>query len=103
MITRIVKLTISPGKEPLFLDIFNQSKIHIRSSAGCRGLKLYRDHKFPNIFFTYSHWETPQDLENYRNSALFQATWKETKKLFADRPQAWSLNFIEKVEPAPTQ
>jgi hypothetical protein len=30
-------------------------------------LELYQDKNNKSIFFTYSYWETENDLENYRN------------------------------------
>nr|MBS0038549.1 antibiotic biosynthesis monooxygenase [Saprospiraceae bacterium] len=99
MITRIVKLNISPDREDSFLSLFNSSKLRIRGFEGCSGLKLYRDQRYSNIFFTYSLWETSEHLNQYRNSDLFQTTWRETKKLFADRPRAWSLHLIDDISP----
>ncbi|TVR88701.1 MAG: antibiotic biosynthesis monooxygenase [Saprospirales bacterium] len=93
MFTRVVKLVISPGKEADFLHIFQNSRSAIRSFEGCRALRLYRDRKYPNIFFTYSIWESDENLQNYRKSDLFGSTWRETKKLFADKPEAWSLDL----------
>jgi heme-degrading monooxygenase HmoA len=46
------------------------------------------------VFFTYSYWETEQDLENYRNSELFDTVWSFTKKLFNDKPEAWSVDKL---------
>ena len=34
------------------------------------------------------------DLENYRKSALFDKVWTFTKKLFNDKPEAWSVNKL---------
>jgi heme-degrading monooxygenase HmoA len=41
---------------------------------------------------TYSHWTGEEALDNYRHSELFRVTWAKTKQLFADRPEAWSLD-----------
>ena len=61
---------------------FELMKNHIRNAPGNRFLELYQDKKNPCILFTYSYWETESDLENYRNSALFDEVWTFTKKLF---------------------
>ena len=94
MIVRIVKLSFHPENIPAFLENFEQIKSQIRNSAGNRFLELYQDKQNPSIFFTYSHWETEQDLENYRKSAFFDEVWSFTKKLFNDKPEAWSVNKI---------
>jgi hypothetical protein len=91
MITRIVKMTFRENEVPAFLEIFNSSKGFIRNMPGCTQLELLNDISSPNIFFTYSCWDSEQDLDNYRNSELFGKVWKSTKALFSDKPQAWSL------------
>lgn len=77
-----------------FLENFEQVKNKIRSSDGNRLLELYRDKNNPEIFFTYSYWESEQDLENYRHSELFNEVWTFTKKLFNDKPEAWSVDSL---------
>lgn len=79
---------------PKFMENFNLIKEKIRNSPGNRYLELYQDKNNPEIFFTYSFWETEEDLENYRNSALFDEVWTFTKKLFNDKPEAWSVNKL---------
>lgn len=79
---------------PAFLENFELMKNHIRNSPGNRFLELYQDKSNPCIFFTYSYWETEDDLENYRKSALFYEVWTFTKKLFNDKPEAWSVDKL---------
>lgn len=92
MFVRIVKMSFEADKIDLFLANFNSTKEKIRKSKGCELLELYRDKTNANVFFTYSYWQTEQDLENYRNSALFKNVWAKTKVLFNDKPEAWSLD-----------
>lgn len=92
MFVRIVKMSFEADKIDLFLANFNENKENIRKSKGCELLELYRDKTNTNVFFTYSNWQTEQDLENYRNSALFKNVWAKTKVLFNDKPQAWSVD-----------
>ena len=94
MFVRIVKMSFRPEKIDEFLTNFEGVKDKVRNSEGCRLLELYRDKHNPNILFTYSYWETEQHLENYRNSALFKGVWSQTKALFNDKPQAWSLDKL---------
>jgi hypothetical protein len=74
-----------------FLKIFNRSKGLIRDFPGCIHLELLQDADLPHVYCTYSHWTDEAALENYRQSPLFQEVWSETKKLFSDKPQAFSL------------
>lgn len=79
---------------PKFMENFNLIKEKIRNSPGNRYLELYQDKNNPCTFFTYSFWETEEDLENYRKSALFDDVWTFTKKLFNDKPEAWSVDKL---------
>lgn len=56
---------------------------------GCKRLELLHDIGEPGIFFTHSEWETAEDLEAYRNSAVFADVWPVVKALFAARAEAW--------------
>ncbi len=87
-------MSFKADKIDVFLTNFNNNKEKIRNTKGCNLLELYRDKTNLNIFFTYSYWETEQDLENYRNSDLFINVWAKTKVLFNDKPKAWSLEKI---------
>jgi hypothetical protein len=92
MIVRIVKMSFKPDKIEEFLMNFEGSKFKIRNFTGCSLLELYRDKTNPNIFFTYSYWDTEEDLNNYKNSPLFKSVWNRTKKLFNEKPVAWSVD-----------
>ena len=91
MITRFVKMTFVPEKANEFLSIFNDAKDKIRDFKGCSHLELLQDKTNKNIFFTYSIWETEEHLNAYRRSELFEVTWEKTKKIFLDKPEAWTL------------
>jgi heme-degrading monooxygenase HmoA len=94
MLVRIVKLSFQEKHVPAFLDNFELMKEQIRNAPGNRFLELYQDKNNKSIFFTYSYWETEADLDNYRNSALFDEVWTFTKKLFNAKPEAWSVEKL---------
>lgn len=94
MLKRIVKMTFQEDKIEDFLQVFNESKQRIRHFPGCRHLELWRT---GTIFFTYSMWEDEAALNHYRYSELFKTTWAKTKVLFADKPEAWSLELVDAV------
>ena len=113
MFVRIVKMSFHEENIPAFMENFELMKNHIRNAPGNRFLELYQDKKNPCILFTYSYWETESDLENYRNSAatttytftpnagqcaLFDEVWTFTKKLFNDKPEAWSVDKLVTLE-----
>jgi heme-degrading monooxygenase HmoA len=94
---RIVRMTFQPGTEAAFLENFEANKLQIRNSPGCQHLELCQDLHEKNIFVTYSHWETEEALNQYRDSQLFKSVWTFTKSLFADKPVAFSLKKIDEV------
>ncbi len=87
-------MTFKPDKVVDFLKIFDASKQYIRNMEGCSHLELLNDINSPTIFFTYSYWQTENDLNNYRNSELFEGVWGKTKILFAAKAEAWSVKSM---------
>ena len=92
MIVRIVQMTFRAEEVDNFQTLFNERKERIRHFEGCSHLELWQDAHHPNIFFTYSMWQSEAHLDHYRFSELFKDTWAKTKALFADKPNAWSVN-----------
>jgi quinol monooxygenase YgiN len=84
-------MTFHPEKVGDFLTIFQQASPKIKSFQGCEYLELLQDLSDKNIYYTYSQWKSAEDLEKYRNSPLFKATWQQTKSLFLRSPLAFSL------------
>lgn len=95
MIKRIVKLTFRSEEIEQFRQIFEQSKAKIRAFEGCLHVELLQGTASENIFFTFSIWDSEAALNNYRHSSFFQQTWAKTKKLFSDKPEAWSVQLVD--------
>lgn len=98
MLVRIVKMGFKDDTIDEFLSIFEVVKDKIRDVEGCEFLELYRARDEKNIFFTYSYWSSEEALEGYRASQLFKTTWKSTKKLFNQKPQAWSVDKLYSLD-----
>ncbi len=98
MLIRIVKMTFKSESVTDFLAVFNNSKQRIRHFQGCTHLELLHEIGNPEIIYTYSHWQSQQDLEAYRNSPLFAETWALTKIHFAKKAEAWSMERLEEVD-----
>ncbi len=94
MFVRIVKMSFHEENIIAFLENFDLMKSKIRNAQGNRLLELYQDKNDTCVFFTYSYWDTEEDLENYRQSALFNDVWAFTKKLFNAKPEAWSVDKL---------
>ena len=98
MFIRIVKMSFAEENIPAFLENFEIIKDKIRNAPGNRLLELYQDKNNKCIFFTYSYWETEEDLENYRKSELFNEVWAFTKKLFNGKSEAWSVDKVVSLQ-----
>jgi heme-degrading monooxygenase HmoA len=94
MFVRIVKMRFQDDKIAVFLEKFDTIKEKIRAFEGNQFLELYQDKNDPRIFFTYSYWNSEEDLEKYRHSELFKEVWAFTKALFSDKPEAWSVDKL---------
>ena len=97
MIIRIVKLSFHTEYISDFKTIFEENKHKIISQKGCNRLKMLKDINDVNVIFTYSWWDSQDDLNNYRNSELFKDVWSKTKILFNKKPEAWSTKKINEV------
>ncbi len=94
---RIVKMTFEEEHVQAFQDLFETIKSKIRAREGCEHLRLLQDKDMPTIFFTYSIWQAPENLDSYRHSALFIDTWKTVKPWFASKAKAWSVAEISEA------
>jgi hypothetical protein len=98
MIKRIVKMTFQANKIEIFKVLFEARKEQIRGFNGCEYLELLQNVNQPNVFFTYSFWNSETDLNAYRDSELFKDTWAKTKVLFDEKPEAWSVDSVTSCE-----
>ena len=95
MIIRIVKMTFKQEEVSSFVNVFYRNCEKIKSFKGCSAVKLLKDVNSDDVYFTYSHWNSEADLNNYRNSEFFKSVWIKTKALFSEKPEAWSLETCE--------
>ncbi len=91
MIIRIVKLTFRDDTLQDFFSLWDTARHRVISMPGCRFVEMYHVKESP-VCFTYSIWDSENDLDAYRDSETFKSTWKATKILFGDRPQAWTTH-----------
>ena len=97
-ITRLVKLSFSEDYLDTFLESFEKKKQQILSYEGCFTVDLYLDSTKKGLCFTVSTWKSEAALEAYRQSDWFQATWKEVKQHFTDKPEAWTTYSQEMLQ-----
>lgn len=91
---RIVKMTFKEEHVHDFEALFAQRKERIRHFPGCMYLELWKDINDTSIFYTYSIWQDASNLDEYRQSELFQDTWTTVKKWFRENPHAFSVNKV---------
>lgn len=90
MITRLVKMTFKEDTIADFRALFEERKERIKANPGCLHLEMLQENVGGLICFTYSIWEDEQALDVYRHSPFFKDTWTATKRLFAERAEAWT-------------
>lgn len=98
MLVRIVKMIFRDDAVEAFQQLFESRKELIRNFEGCKHLELWQDKNNSSIFFTYSLWQDETALNNYRLSHFFDDTWLQTKRLFAGKPEAWSVSQMAVLE-----
>ncbi|RMG71630.1 MAG: antibiotic biosynthesis monooxygenase [Bacteroidetes bacterium] len=103
MLIRLVRMRFRPETLETFEALFAQHKIAIRQVSGCLHLELHGDPGDPLVRYTLSHWDRQADLDAYRKSPLFGLVWPQTKALFSEAPQAYSLVHRETIVPNATQ
>lgn len=97
MIVRIVNLKMHREKVSVFLDVFEENKDAIRHAPGCRHLELLQGSPNDTCITTYSHWDSEEDLNNYRSSTLFGQVWPAIKACLIVPAEANSYLLKEKV------
>jgi len=96
MIIRLVKMTFPVENSEKFEALFETVRDRIAAREGCVHVELLRTiaEGEEAIYFTRSIWNREEDLQAYRASDLFAATWRSTKALFYQRAEAWSTELI---------
>jgi quinol monooxygenase YgiN len=97
MLVRVVRMTFREEAVKAFLENFEANKQKIRNFPGCSHLELWQDENNKNIFMTYSHWQSEESLNQYRDSELFKTVWSFTKTLFTEKPVAFSSKKIQEL------
>ena len=101
MIIRVVRMSFREEALEEFLTLFHTSSPQIRGFAGCLHLELWTDIDAPNVRTTYSHWDSQESLERYRQSELFVETWRSAKRLFSGPAVATSYRALPGSDPRP--
>ncbi len=90
MITRIVELQIQAHQIDVAKQLLKEVAPKVRSMPGCSRLEImFGIHKKARVT-TYSYWDSEKDLNDYRDSEVFQKFWKSIKPMFSEKARAWS-------------
>jgi heme-degrading monooxygenase HmoA len=84
-------MQLMPGKAKDFLQVFDEVNSQIRKCKGCISVRLLTDIDDPDTVITLSEWNSQDDLEAYRASALFISTWRRVKPHFRSPAIAFSM------------
>jgi quinol monooxygenase YgiN len=77
-----------------FMDLEKSICRDIRRFKGCRHLEILQDIHNRCVFFSYSHWESESDLEDYRRADFFKETWATLCRWFREAPETWTLKIL---------
>lgn len=91
-ITRIVKMTFKPEHAKDFEQYYLTIKHKVAGQPGCNGVKLLKERGDTGVFFTYSQWDSEDDLNNYRSTETFGQIWPTVKNWFAEKAEAWTVD-----------
>lgn len=91
----MVKMTIEESRSKNFKKFTDSIADSIKEFEGCMHLKILQEIHKDNIFFSYSIWKTEKNLNAYRSSEFFKATWSKAKTFFCMPAEAWSFNAPE--------
>lgn len=87
-------MSFKPENVNAFKQVFGNNWKFISGFEGCQHVELLQDKLIPTVFFTFSIWQSEEHLDAYRQSELFKRVWGDTKALFNDKPQAWSVSEL---------
>jgi len=85
-------MTFQPEHVDAFRQLFETARPRIEAVSGCRSVALLRDADRPNVFMTFSVWDSDAALQAYRSSDFFRSTWSRTRQLFLEKPVAHSYH-----------
>ncbi|AZQ61568.1 antibiotic biosynthesis monooxygenase [Flammeovirga pectinis] len=91
MLHRFVRMSFQEDKIEDFKEMFTTIQSTIEAFEGCHSVILLQDKDGVNKFMTFSIWDDEEALNNYRGSDFFKQTWVKTKKMFNDKPEAFSM------------
>ncbi len=92
---RIVKMNFKEECVQDFLKLFEERKNKIRHSKGCNYLELWNDIDIKTIYYSYSIWDSMDDLNEYRQTELFKDTWAQFKSWFQDKAHVFNIEKNE--------
>lgn len=97
MLIRIVRMFFKEENVKDYFQILDETKEQIRNFDGCLKLEILQDLNQEHIITFYSYWRDKKALDNYRHSGFFMENWRKTKKLFSEKPMAFSCILLDEV------
>ena len=96
MIKRVVRLTLKDDASiNAFQEIYRSRNPFTKGVKGCREVKVLKDVDHDDVYYTFSIWDSNEDLEAYRQSNYFAETWPMVKAQLAKRAEAFSMTEID--------
>jgi heme-degrading monooxygenase HmoA len=66
----------------------------MRRQKGCRAEKFMRSLDHPDLYISYSEWDSQEDIDNYRNSEDHKKIRTESRALQGSRAVVWTYEIL---------
>lgn len=67
----------------------------MRRQKGCRLEKFMRSTDRPDLYISYSEWDSVEDIEAYRKSTEHETIQSETRAIQGSRAVVWTYNILD--------
>ena len=94
MIIRVVKIPIKDASINSFIKRIPIISNEVRRVSGCIHNDIFRDKMKENIFYSYTIWNSDEDIEKYLGSQYYKDIWGDLWDYFEGTPKSWKIDNI---------
>lgn len=94
-IARVILIHVPEGKAPEAEKIWKQECSGLlRRQKGCRLEKFMKSMDRPNLYISYSEWDSMAEIEAYRSGADHEVIRQEARALQGGRAVVWCYEIL---------
>ncbi|MDX1483965.1 MAG: antibiotic biosynthesis monooxygenase family protein [Alphaproteobacteria bacterium] len=95
-IGRVILMNVAQGKAEDAERIWKEQCAPLMiDQAGCRLEKLMRSLDRPELFISYSEWDSMEAINAYRESTAHETIQKEVRALQGARAVVWAYQILD--------